>query len=193
MARVGKRKNLNCTQWTLVIIFVIYWLIFFPIIWFVIQPPAFQMSTTVTLLYALLFFAIFVLIYCIVYCCLKRCEQKRVQEQHNIQQVKEPSLTIEDDVERPEYMKTAYFSRKERPTSKRVLIPKVPEAEENKRATSMLYTPGDSNRDSAVTIMLYVDDSAEEKKVFVSKQELYFNGQQFLNTVDKRECGLAND
>ncbi|XP_039959520.1 uncharacterized protein LOC120774166 [Bactrocera tryoni] len=190
MARVGKRKNLSCIQWTLVIIFVIYWLIFFPIVWFVIQPPAFQTSTTATLLYALLFFAIFVLIYCIVYCCLKRCEQKRVQE-HNMKKVKEAFPPLEDDLERPECLKTANISRKERPTSKRVLIPKVPEAEQYKDA--MLYTKGDSNRDSAVTIMLYVDDRAEEKTRFVSKQELYFNGEQFLNTEDKRECGHACD
>uniref|UniRef100_A0A0K8U785 Uncharacterized protein n=1 Tax=Bactrocera latifrons TaxID=174628 RepID=A0A0K8U785_BACLA len=190
MARVGKRKNLNCTQWTLLIIFVIYWLIFFPIIWFVIQPPAFNASTTVTLLYALLFFAVFVLIYCIAYCCLKRCEQTRVKKR-NIQQVKETFPPLEDDVERQESMKTAYISRTGRPTSKRVLIPKMPEAEQNKHA--LLYTPGDSNRDSAVTIMLCVDNRAEEKTRFVSKQELYFNGQQFLNTEDKRECGVAYD
>lgn len=186
MALVKEKKTFSCLQWTLLIIFVIYWLIFFPIIWFVVQPASFQTSTSATLLYALLFFAVFIVLYCIIYCCFKRCEQNRTKKRY-VTRVKETYVLRESVDERPESMKMAFVSRKDRPASKRVLIPKVPEAENNE---GVRYITGDSNRDSTITIPLYVEDSGEDKTKFVTKQELYFDGAEFL---DKERTSEARD
>lgn len=179
MACVSKSKNRYCLLWTLLLIFGICWLTSFLIIWFVIEPAAFHASTSATIFYALLFLAIFFAFYSIFYCCFKCCEEKRTQE-HYTKKVQDAFPPLEAGVERPESTKIAYISRKERPTSKRVLIPKVPEAKKNEG--DVIYTPGDSNRDSTITIPLFVEDSWEVKTRFVTKQELYFDGDQFLNT-----------
>uniref|UniRef100_A0A0A1WTL9 Golgi to ER traffic protein 2 n=1 Tax=Zeugodacus cucurbitae TaxID=28588 RepID=A0A0A1WTL9_ZEUCU len=164
-------KN-NCKFWTLLIFYVSYWFILFPIIWFVIQPAPFQESTLATILYALLFVAVFLVLLGIIYCCFKRA-QKDTNKLHEHEKFARRA-SVEESLEP---MESPYFERKKRPVSKRVFVPTVPETATN---GSVKYTRGDADRDSIVTIPLFIDDRELEKKKYVTQQALFFDGESFL-------------
>ncbi|XP_053960384.1 uncharacterized protein LOC128864653 [Anastrepha ludens] len=111
------------------------------------------------------------ILHCIIYCCLKRCEKKRANELESY-----AASQPEDTKYMPHTLDTALYVSKERRASKRVEPPRVP-------ARTQIGNGTDSNRNSDVTIPLYVNHTDEDadKLRFVSSYELYFDGQRFLD------------
>uniref|UniRef100_A0A0A1XDX1 Chaperone protein dnaK2 n=1 Tax=Zeugodacus cucurbitae TaxID=28588 RepID=A0A0A1XDX1_ZEUCU len=175
-------KSKNSLRWTLLIFFVTYWFILFPIIWFVIQPALFKETNLICILYAMLFVALFILLLCIIYCCFKRRQNRQVDKE--VQEIFRKLDTVQ---ERPASIKAPYFTRKNRPVSKRVSIPTVPVVAKD---ADVKYTLGDANSDSTITIPLYFNDDRDvDKSKYVTQQELYFDGASFLGTgkIDDRQ------
>uniref|UniRef100_W8BAR6 Uncharacterized protein n=1 Tax=Ceratitis capitata TaxID=7213 RepID=W8BAR6_CERCA len=192
MATSEKERSFNYAPWVKLLVFSIYWFAFFPIMWFAIGPPAFIGSKTEALAYALLYFGIYIVLHLILCWCLKRRTKGRsekVLRPHYNQTPEE--ITPEDVKLMNEAMETTRFSRKDRPTSKRVTSPKIPPPYSVVDAESNEYPYGepiktDSDCDSTITIPLYAKE--DEKVRFVCKQELYFDGSSF-----RRPMCIVND
>lgn len=80
MTFVRSNKSLNCLQWSLLMLFVCYWLIFFPIIWFVIAPVEAKRSISNMAMHVVFFVAIYAVLHCLIYCCFKQYELNRADE-----------------------------------------------------------------------------------------------------------------
>uniref|UniRef100_A0A0A1XQE2 PAB-dependent poly(A)-specific ribonuclease subunit PAN2 n=1 Tax=Zeugodacus cucurbitae TaxID=28588 RepID=A0A0A1XQE2_ZEUCU len=80
MTAISSNKKLTCLQTSLLILFVLYWFIIVPLVWFAIKPSINTESSSSIAIYALIFFAVYIALSSLFYCCFQEYELKRDEE-----------------------------------------------------------------------------------------------------------------
>ncbi|CAD6999178.1 unnamed protein product [Ceratitis capitata] len=62
-----KKKKLSYMQWALIALLLVYWLLFFPLIWFVIKPPIFMNGNSTVTMNVMFFVGTYIALNCIIY------------------------------------------------------------------------------------------------------------------------------